>query len=186
MRRRCSILILFFCLSCHWMTAQKIGERTNLLYWATTSPNFGLEIAVHEKWSIVTMVGYNPWDFPDDASLRHWLVRAEPRWWLCRPFTGHFFGVHGMYGTYNVGNIPFIKDFEDYVYKGDLYGGGISYGYHFVLKGRWGLELSVGAGFLRLDYEKYACSDCRDVIGKYTKNYFGPTQIGVSLIYLLK
>jgi len=189
MNRKDAILFLFLfllLLPFEFLQAQKVGEKTNLLYWATASPNFGLEVAIHKKWSVSASVGYNPWDFPDDTSLRHWLVRVEPRWWICSPFSGHFLGIHGAYAKYNVGNISFIKDLKEHMYKGEIYGGGISYGYHFILKGRWGLELTVGVGYMRLEYDKYICTDCRETMGRFTTNYFGPTTLGVSLIYMLK
>jgi hypothetical protein len=142
MLKRLIVLLLLLLLP-NAINAQRIGEKTNLLYWTTTSPNIGIEIAWHKKWTVDLFAGYNPWEFSDDASLRHWLVKVEPRWWVCQPFGGHFFGLHGIYAKYNVGNIPFIKKLEEYTLRGDAYGAGVSYGYHFVLGGRWGFAVTA-------------------------------------------
>lgn len=178
-------LLLFF-MPAHSIIAQKIGQKTNLLYWASTTPNFGIEASISKRWTVDLSAGYNPWSFSDEASLRHWLVRVEPRFWAWNPFMGHFFGVYGIYSEYNIGNLPFGGDLEKYNFKGDVFGGGFSYGYHFVLKGRWGLELSLSLGYMQLSYDKAICRDCRELQGSYTRNYIGPTRIGISLIYMLQ
>ncbi|WP_255495802.1 MULTISPECIES: DUF3575 domain-containing protein [unclassified Parabacteroides] len=168
------------------LNAQKIGEKTNLFYGASTTPNIGIETSFSRRWTVDLLAGYNPWSFSGETSLRHWLVRAEPRFWLWTPFMGHFLGIHGMYARYNIGNLPFGGDLEKYTFKGDVFGGGFSYGYHFILKGRWGLELSFGLGYLKFSYDKFTCKDCRELQGSYTRNYIGPTRVGISLIYMLQ
>ena len=41
--------------------SQNIGVKSNLLYWATTTPNIGLETAVGKKHTAQVFVGFNPW-----------------------------------------------------------------------------------------------------------------------------
>ena len=67
-----------------------------------------------------------------------------------------------------------------------IYGAGISYGYHWILKNRWSMEATIGAGYARLNYDKYACGKCGEKLGHNNKNYFGPTKIGLSIIYTIK
>lgn len=38
----------------------------------------------------------------------------------------------------------------NYRYDGKIYGAGISYGYHWILKNRWSMEATIGAGYARL------------------------------------
>lgn len=166
--------------------AQKFAQKTNLLYWLTTTPNIGSEFTLHYNWTADLSVAYNPWSFPDNASLRHWLLRAEPRYWFWKPFMGHFLGVHGTYAQYNIGNIPFIPDLDEHTYKGNMYGGGLTYGYHIVSKGSWGVELSLSVGYLQLNYDKYLCSECLEKTGSFKRSYFGPTRIGISLVYIIR
>lgn len=55
---------------------------------------------------------------------------------------------------------------KEYVYRGDLYGGGISYGYHWAMGDRWGMEVTVGGGYAQLSYDKYLCRDCGERVGR--------------------
>jgi hypothetical protein len=75
---------------------------------------------------------------------------------------------------------------EKHRYEGELYGGGFSYGYQWVLTDHWSIEATVGAGYLRLSHGKYPCKKCEDKLGDYTKNWFGPTKAGVSIIYIIQ
>jgi len=72
--------------------AQQLGLKTNLLYWATTTPNVGLELQTGRKHSVQAFYGINPWKFNDNKSIRHWMVqrmvprstrygRTVQRWW---------------------------------------------------------------------------------------------------------
>ena len=54
------------------------------------------------------------------------------------------------------------------------------------LKKRWSIEASVGLGYARIEYEKYPCAECGSRLKSDTRNYFGPTKVGISLIYLIK
>ena len=114
--------------------AQKVAVKTNLLYDATTTMNLGLEIGLGKKWSLDLSGNYNPWKFDDETRLRHWGVQPELRYWLCEKFNGHFLGLHGHYAKYNVGGMSFLSDnMEHHRYQGHLWGGGISYGYQWLL-----------------------------------------------------
>ena len=115
-----------------------------------------------------------------------YLIQPELRYWPCRKFEGHFLGVHGHYAYYNVGQIPFFSGMEDIIYRGNLYGGGITYGYHWVLGDRFSIEAVIGGGYARMEYDKYRCAGCGERMGHYKRNYFGPTRAGVSLIYFIR
>ena len=56
--------------------SQNVGVKSNLLYWATTTPNIGLETAVGKKHTAQVFVGFNPWKQSggDQSSLRHWQI----------------------------------------------------------------------------------------------------------------
>ena len=43
------------------LTAQKVGIKTNLAYWVTTTPNIGLEFALGKKLTLDLSGGYNFW-----------------------------------------------------------------------------------------------------------------------------
>ena len=164
-----------------------LGVKTNLLYWATTTPNLGVEFALSPKWTLEATAGANPWVFGDNTRFQHWLTMGEVRYWPCRSFEGHFFGLHGGFTRFKVGEIDFLPTIDDHTYKGYAVGGGLSYGYHFPLGNRWGLELTLGVGYAFIEYDKYIkCDDCSEYRGNKNRHYVGPTKAGVSIIYLLK
>lgn len=177
------------------LSAQQVVVKTNTLYWATTTPNIGMEFRLSEKATLSVAGGYNPFNFKnqvrDDGTnlnpkIRHWLVTPEFKYWFCRSFERGYLGLHGIYGEYNIAGIPFVKALKDYRYQGNAYGGGVSWGYQWAVGERWGVETSLGAGYLRMNYKKYDCGDCGDFLGEYERDYLGPTKAAVSLIYFIK
>ena len=171
-------------------SAQYVALKTNLLYDATTTPNLALEIGLGKKTTLDLYAGYNPFVFSDGKKLKHWLAQPEFRYWLCERFNGSFFGVHLHGGEFSVAglDLPFgaWPELKNYRYEGHFYGAGISYGYQWVLGKRWNLEATVGVGWARFDYDKYQCVECGEHVKSGIKDYFGPTKLGVSLIYVIR
>lgn len=172
-------------------TPPAFAIKTNLLYWATVTPNLSIEFGLGKKTSLDLMFSYNPWnlkgDYEDNKKLVHWIVRPEFRWWTCERFNGHFFGVHAFYWQYNVGSYEIPMLFEkDYRYDGNAFGAGISYGYHLALAKRWGLEFNIGAGVAFMDYTKKDCVKCGNEVGQFQKTYIGPTSAGIKLVFMIK
>ncbi|MCI6295072.1 MAG: DUF3575 domain-containing protein [Bacteroidales bacterium] len=169
--------------------AQKVALKTNLLYDATTTPNLGAELAMGKKSTLQLFYGLNPWKFASDRTkqLRHWLLIPEYRYWTCQKFNGHFFGIHALGGQYNVGGIdlpnPVFKDLDEKRYEGWYAGGGLTYGYQWLLSRHWNLEASVGVGYIRFHYKEFPCTECGALIQENNKNYFGPTKLALSLMY---
>jgi len=192
-----SIMVLL--LICGWSAhAQKVAVKTNLLYGAgTLTPNLGIEFGLGQRATLDLWGGYNPWNIEgtamDNKKWVHYLVQPEFRYWFCERFNGHFLGLHGLYGQYNVGGIEVPNIFgseplmdKNHRYEGSAYGGGLSYGYHWMWNKRWGMEFTVGFGAARFEYDKYKCEMCSEVIGKESKTYFGPTKAGITLVFLIK
>lgn len=167
------------------LLGQTVSLKTNLLYDLTTTMSFGAEVAIGSQWTGDLLLNYNPWQFSNNKKLKHWMIQPELRYWTCEKMFGHFFGLHGIYSKYNMGGIKMLG-LGDYRYEGYLVGGGISYGYQWILSDRWSLETTIGLGYLFMDYSKYRCEECGEKISDEIKNYFGPTKLGVSLIYFLK
>ncbi|WP_255491581.1 DUF3575 domain-containing protein [Bacteroides sp. 224] len=117
--------------------------------------------------------------------MKHWVVQPELRTWLCEPFTGHFFGMHPMYGEFNVSNIN-AGALKEHRYEGHLIGGGFSYGYHWYLSPRWSLEATVGFGYLYIDYDRFECARCGELEKSKHRHYVGPTRAAINLIYVMK
>ena len=186
-------------LACGWsLHAQKMAVKTNLLYGAgTLTPNLGVEFGLGKRTTLDISGGYNPWNLDgtptDNKKWVHYLVQPEFRYWLCERFNGHFFGVHGLFGEYNVGGIEIPSLFggdalmdKNFRYDGTVYGGGLSYGYNWMWSKRWGMEFTLGIGAAYFEYDKYGCDMCADQVGTGSKFYFGPTKAGISLVFLIK
>lgn len=183
--RNIALWVLSFCCMAS-VYCQQVDLKTNLLHAATTTPNLGVEFSVHPRWSIELWGAYNLIDYKGDASLRHFLVQPEARFWLRRTFRGHFFGAHFLGGKFDVGGLSFISSMKEHYYRGRLLGGGLSYGYQWKLGGRWGIEASLGVGFLTMKYDKYRCQGCAAMEARYKRDYLGPTRAAVSLVYTLE
>lgn len=180
------LLFVLLQLSANSAYAQKVGVKTNLLYDATTTLNLGVELGLAKQWTLDLSGNYNAWLSTDKHKLKHWLIQPEVRYWLCQKFNGHFFGLHAHYAKFNAGGIGLIKGLKHDRAQGTLYGAGLSYGYQWILSDRWGIEGTVGVGYARVNYNKYRCWTCSEKQGPNNKNYFGPTKIGVTLIYVIK
>ncbi len=165
--------------------------KTNLLYDATSTLNLSVEFGLGRRWTLDVSGNYNPWTFSENRKMKHWLVQPEVRWWSCTRFSGHFAGFHALGGGYNWGGmLPWgIRpggEIRSHRYQGWLAGAGVSYGYHWVLGNRWGLEATVGVGYAYFDYDKYPCAKCGRKTGSATEHYFGPTKAGITLIFMIK
>lgn len=159
------------------LSAQEVAVKTNGLYWLTTTLNAGVEFATSNKMTIELNAAYNPWTFNDDKKMRFWLAQPELKYWLCEKFEGHFVGLH-LHGA------QFFGGFKEKRYDGYLAGGGISYGYNWILSPHWNLEAAIGLGYARLWFKESDRIYCEKCYENKTKNYVGPTQAAISLVYM--
>ncbi|MBQ0103817.1 MAG: DUF3575 domain-containing protein [Prevotellaceae bacterium] len=167
----------------------QIAIKNNLIYDVNRTPNLGVEIGLSPKTTAQVFYGINPWKYSDDKQMRHWVVMPEYRWWTCSRFNGHFFGIHAMGGEFNVQNMKdtfgLIKeDIEHRRYEGWFIGGGITYGYQWILNKHWNIEASVGFGYDYIQYKEYECGECGAFTTKDHSNYVGPTKLALSMLYL--
>ena len=183
------ILLLAFAAMTASTGAQKVAVKNNVVYDVLATPNLGVELGLGRATTLDISGNYNPFEKDDGKMFKHWLVQPEFRYWLCERFNGHFFGVHLLGGEYNISKVklPFglARDGKEHRYDGWYVGGGFSYGYQWMLARKWSIEATVGVGYVRFDYDKYGCRDCSPRLESGTKNYFGPTKLGVNLIFII-
>ena len=161
--------------------------KTNLLADLTLSPNLGFEFATGDHTSLEIVGQWNPFSFRGgQTKWKHLGAQPEFRYWLKETFRSHFFGLQATYSFFNIGGLP-NGPFTDYMhnnrFQGDLYGVGISWGHRWNFSRHWGLEVTAAVGYLHKDYERYECRSCGRILDAHKKNYFGPTEIGVNLIF---
>ena len=188
--RKC-LLALFFGGMAMSSFGQKWGVKTNLLYDVTTTMNFGVEFRLAPCWTLDVSGNYNPWtlDKGDNKKMKHYLVQPEVRYWLCKSFQGHFFGVHAGFSEFNFSKmrVPFLpSSTRHHRYEGYALLGGVSYGYSWILGRRWNLEATVGGGYIYFDYDVYKCATCGDYLGKTSKGRWNVTKAGITLVYMIK
>lgn len=169
---------------------QVIGVKTNALMDGLKIINVGTEIGLAKKTTLDLYANYNPWKESRFKMYKMLVFQPELRHWFCDRFNGHFVGVHlhgGVFQTAGV-KLPFgmYPSMDDYRYKGYFYGGGVSYGYQWILGKHWNLEGNVGVGYARVHYEKYPCIECGDKLAEGNKNYWGLTKAAISLIYFIR
>ena len=176
--------------SLHKITYPNIAIKSNLLYDATTTINLGAEFGLGKKTTFEIPINLNAWDMSDNKKFKHWMVQPEFRFWSCEVFNGFFWGMHGHAGQFNVGGLklPFgaFPTLEDHRYEGYFYGAGLGLGYQWILGNRWNLELGIGAGYTRFEYDKYKCQQCGEKLKEGGRNYIGPDRVALSLIYIIR
>lgn len=166
--------------------------KTNLLHIGLGQAiSLSGEIGTGRQTSVDLSWGWNGWNrdgsYDDNKKLIHWFLRPEFRYWTCERFDGHFFGLHAFYWQYNVSGhkVPMLFK-KQYQYEGNAFGAGVSYGYHWAWSRHWGMEFNVGVGVAFMNYDKFECEKCSDKQGNFDKTYFGPTSLGIKLVYLIK
>ena len=171
---------------------RNVGLKTNLLYDASCTVNAGVEFGLSPRWSLDLSGNYNGWTLKGHK-WKHWLFQPEARYWFCDRFAGHFLGIHALGGQYNVGNVDtglhFLgTDFrilKERRVQGWAVGGGVAYGYAFILDRHWNLELEAGFGYVYTRYDVYECKDCgRRIETDRPHHYVGPTKAAINLVYL--
>lgn len=173
--------------------AQEVGLKTNLLYdAAAATANAGIEIGLAPKWTMDLSGNFIGWRI-HEQTWKHWMVQPEARYWFCDRFAGHFLGIHAIGGQFNWGNWRHGRDFlgthfsalKDYRAQGWGVGGGIAYGYTWVLGKHWNFEAEVGVGVIQTWYDVYDCETCASRVAvDRTHTYYGPTKAALNLVYV--
>ena len=160
-------------------TGRYFALKTNIAAWVGTIMNVAAEVQVANRVSIELPMLWCPWKISESQSVKIFAVQPEVRRWLAQPAEGHFFGIHAHVGWYNVR----WKD-DRYQDAGHpLLGAGVSYGYTLPLSNRWAGEFTLGAGYANTRYDTFYNIQNGARINTDTRNYWGITRVGVSLVY---
>ena len=160
-------------------SSRYVAVKTNLAAWAGTIMNLAADVQVSEHFSVELPVLWCPWHVSSKHAVKTFTIQPEGRYWLARPGKGHFFGVHAHIGWFNVKwNSDRYQDTSR-----PLLGAGISYGYLLPLGEHWAGEFTLGAGYANLKYNTYYNIGNGARIDTRTKNYWGITRVGISVVY---
>ncbi len=157
----------------------EISLRANLLRWATLTPDLGVEWRICPSWGIAVNSSWTSWSWNDkDRRYALWEVAPEVRYYMGEK-KAWYLGAMFKAGQFNYKLSETGK-------QGDLMGGGITAGYQLRLNKALALDFNLGLGYLNADYEKYEVIDgVRVRRGNETKDWWGPTNAGVTLVWKL-
>lgn len=185
------ILLLFALIGCSaTLRAQHLGIKNNVIADALLSPNLALEFGLGKQTTLELYASYNPFETNKERKFKHWLAQPELRYWPCERFNGYFLGLHAVVGEFNAAawKLPggLLSFLDDKRYEGLLYGAGVSLGHQWILGKRWNIEAAVGAGYTKIDYDRFNCEECSPRINSDSYHYFGLTRTVVSIVYFLR
>ena len=153
--------------------------RANLLRWATLTPDLGVEWRICPSWGIAVNGSWTSWTWSDkDHRYALWEVAPEVRYYMGEK-KAWYLGAMFKAGQFNYKLSETGK-------QGDLMGGGITAGHQLRLNKALALDFNLGLGYLNADYEKYEVIDgVRVRRGNETKDWWGPINAGVTLVWKL-
>ena len=156
-----------------------LSLRANLLRWATLTPDLGVEWRICQSWGIAVNGSWTSWTWSDkDRRYALWEVAPEVRYYMGEK-KAWYLGAMFKAGQFNYKLSETGK-------QGDLMGGGITAGYQLQLNKALALDFNLGLGYLNADFEKYEVIDgVRVRCGNETKNWCGPINAGVTLVWKL-
>ena len=156
-----------------------LSLRANLLRWATLTPDLGLEWRICPSCGIAVNGSWTSWTWSDkDRRYALWEVVPEIRYYMGEK-KAWYLGAMFKAGQFNYKLSETGK-------QGDLMGGGITTGYQLRLNKALTLDFNLGLGYLNADFEKYEVIDgVRVRCGNETKNWCGPINAGVTLVWKL-
>ena len=160
-------------------TASSFSLRTNMLRWATLTPDLGAEWRVNSHVGILVNGSWTSWSWNSkDRRYALWEVAPEVRWYIGKRRSGYFGAM------YKVGS--FNYKFSATGKQGDIMGGGLTLGYMLRLNRVLAFDFSLGLGYIHADYDKYVVADgVRIWQGNGCKNWWGPVSAGVTLTWTL-
>lgn len=160
-------------------TDYHLSLRANLLRWATLTPDLGVEWRICPSWGIAVNGSWTSWSWSDkDRRYALWEVAPEVRYYMGEK-KAWYLGAMFKAGQFNYKLSETGK-------QGDLMGGGITAGYQLRLNKALALDFNLGLGYLNADFEKYEVIDgVRVRRGNETKDWWGPINAGVTLVWKL-
>ena len=131
------------------------------------------------SWGIAVNGSWTSWSWNDkDRRYALWEVAPEIRYYMGEK-KAWYLGAMFKAGQFNYKISETGK-------QGDLMGGGITTGYQLRLNKALALDFNLGLGYLNADFEKYEVIDgVRVRCGNETKNWCGPINAGVTLVWKL-
>lgn len=155
--------------------------KTNLAYDVFAILNLAYECQVARHWTVELPVMWSLWDWKQSRGVRTVAVQPAAKYWFSAPGKGNAIGVDFDLLWYNVR----WNDSRYQVAGRPAMGTSLLYAYTLNMGRGWKAEFSLGVGYVNTRYNTYYNIDNGALIETRTKNYFGPTKLGLTLVYSL-
>lgn len=149
--------------------------RTNLLRWATLTPDLGVEWQINSKIGILLSGSWTSWSW-GDKNRRYALWRVSPalHYYIGKKKRGYIGAM------YHIGE--FNNKFKPEGEQGNYQGGGITGGYQLKLNHTLSIDFNLGVGYTHANYDSYSVVDNVQVhTGKGIREHWGINQLGTTL-----
>mgnify|MGYP002855634759 CR=1 FL=1 len=191
-------LVILLCGLCFHvsLSAQNYSVGTNIIEYANLGTlNLEGSVSVSQHFTVNANVRYNPWTFrpghPDDRyadplgeTERQFENRKQAyalgvRWWPWYVYSGWWVYARGQYMEYNRGGV-----FQHKAEEGDAYGGGLGFGYSYLMHEKWNIEFGLGVWAGKSTYTTYRCTNCGTVLDRGEKLFLLPDDVFISIVYV--
>ena len=149
-------IILGVILNIQMVNAQRVALKSNLIDWATLSPNLAVEMRLNQRLTLDISAAANPFSFTiADMKATHFRFQPELRYWFNRPMARHFMGISLLGGLYNVSR-------------------------------HWNMEATLGIGMAKLRAFDYREGEEKPATPNLSKWSPVPIRLGLSFSYIFK
>lgn len=169
--------------------ADNLYVSTNMLYDAALTPNIGLGLRINDRLSIAADWMYARWNNRDRR--RYWRIYGgdiEVRYHIGKPRQGSPLGGHhiGAYCSIACYDFQAGRSHRGVLSDKYNYAAGLSYTYSLPVSTHFNIDFSLGLGYLWGTYKRHTpIDDCDVWLSTHRLGWFGPTKVGVSLVWLL-
>ena len=170
-----------------------ITLKNNLLYDALLLPNLAVEVYLGAQWSLQVNGNWSWWTFNKPVQNK-WFYRiqtvgTELRYWFDSPYPlhGQAVGLYNKIGNYDLRLFPTNENSKGWL-SDRSWSVGLSYAYSVPISCIFNLEFGLSIGYVGGKYYPYNyCIEHAWWAQQAAKNlhYFGPTQMGVSLVWMV-
>lgn len=161
--------------------------HTNVLYDAMLLPTLGIEWRINRSVGVKLDGSLAWWNSGKDKVQKMWLLNPEVRWYMGNA-SRFYLGASGNYGEYNIYRYM-LGDIvsKDTGYQGKMWGAGLTVGYQLFLSRNFSVDFNLGLGYTHFDYDSFGMINGVRVYKDKdkTKNFWGPTQAGISLVWTI-
>lgn len=187
MSSRWTLLTAMAFLFCLPSSAQKFQVGTNAFGLACLGTlNAEVDYAVSRHWTVGLSGYYNPFSYPREGGdlesrmqLRQRSVAASARWWPWHVYSGWWLSGKVQWQEYNMGGI-----ISQQTEEGEKYGGGVTFGYAYMINPHLNLEMGLGVWGGFKQYTVYSCPRCGTKVAGGSKGFLMPNDLIIALSYV--